>query len=83
MQVTVGDHAYAHNFLIGSIQDPGIIGLVLLEKWGTVVDVAKGKLHMNFGVVSLCSPDCSLLPFSFPHRPVRTLLRRQGKAYSH
>lgn len=61
---TMGSTAYTHDFFfMENIQDICIIGLDLLEKWGAVLDVAKGKLAVNFGVVSLCSPDWLPLPF--------------------
>lgn len=49
--VTMENSTFVHD-LIGNIKNFCIIGLDLLKKWSATVNVAKGKLHASFDVVT-------------------------------
>ena len=82
LQVTVAGHTINHTFWLASIQDPCIIGLDLLTKWGAVVDIHRTTLYLDSEAITL-HPTCekglsqvaSLLPNtqvpSIPSPPAR------------
>lgn len=57
LQVTVAGHTINHTFWLAPIQDPCIIGLDLLTKWGAVVDIHRTTLYLDSEAVTL-HPTC-------------------------
>lgn len=53
LRVTVANHSVGHKFWLANIQDPCIIGLDLLVKWGAVVDIPRATLYLGSEAIAL------------------------------
>ena len=72
LRVMVGGQQRQHQFWLANIQDPCIIGLDLLDKWGAVVDVSRATLALGTETMVLHeSCDCDT-PTQASEPPMRT-----------
>lgn len=72
LRVMVGGQQRQHQFWLANIQDPCIVVLDLLGKWGAVVDVSRATLSLGTETMVLHeSSDCDT-PTQASEPPVRT-----------